>query len=118
MRLFDYGIFKAFGNLSDDEIEAYKFTFGKDKAFTGPLNYYRENVRFLFPYERLPPPPKFVPGLYLLGEKDIYISPGSGDLAKKMYEKLEFKIIEGADHFGNQNMPEATNLLMREFLKK
>jgi epoxide hydrolase 4 len=118
LRLFDLGIFGVLKFESEDVVEAYKFTFGKDGSFTGPLNYYRENVKFLFPYEKVPPPTTFVPGLYLLGEKDLYISPESGKLAMEMYEKLEFKIIKDADHFANQNHPKETNNLIREFLSK
>jgi epoxide hydrolase 4 len=121
LRLFDLGIFKLLykdENNHEEIIEAYKYTFGKAQAYTGPLNYYRENVKFLFPYERVPSPSNSVPGLYIIGEKDAYISPESGKLAMKMYEKLEFKIIKDGDHFIIHNHAKETNATIREFLSK
>jgi epoxide hydrolase 4 len=123
LRLFDLGVLKLLYNKNNDNnqeeiIEAYKYTFGKENGYTGPINYYRENVKFLFPYERIPSPTNCVPGLYIIGEKDAYISPESGKLAMNMYEKLEFKIIKEADHFIVQNHAKETNAIIREFLSK
>jgi pimeloyl-ACP methyl ester carboxylesterase len=61
-------------------------------------------------------PEKCAPGLYLLGEKDLYISKDSGPELQKLFKNLEFKIVPKADHFCQQDEPEEVNRLMREFL--
>lgn len=118
MGLADMQAFKTFGISSKEDLEAFKYTFGQKDAFTAPLNYYRENVKFLFPDPPIPMAKTFVPGLFMLGEGDKYISRWTGDVAKETYKKLEFKLIPGANHFCQQHKPEETNRLIREFLEK
>lgn len=118
LRLFDLGIFKLLELESEEDLEAYKYTFGKSGAFTGPVNYYRENVKFLYPYKRTERPKKFVPGILLLGEKDDYISEECCRQTQQYFDDLDFKLIPGANHFCNHHKPTETNRMMREFLSK
>lgn len=118
LTLFDLAIFKVLEIESEEDLEAYKFTFGKSGAFTGPINYYRENIKFMNPHKRTERPGKFAPGLLLIGEKDDYISEETGRLTQKLFDNLEFKLIPGANHFCQHNKPEATNRLIREFLNR
>lgn len=104
--------------LNHEDTEVYKYTFGKPGALTGPINYYRAAANFLFPDPPLPRPSSFVPGLFMLGEGDKFISRDCGKLAQKFYDKLEFKIISGGNHFVQQHVPEETNRLIREFIEK
>jgi pimeloyl-ACP methyl ester carboxylesterase len=39
-------------------------------------------------------------------------------MAQRIYDKLEFKLIKGGNHFAQQHAPEETNRLIREFLEK
>lgn len=65
-----------------------------------------------------PPTPKtYAPGLFILGENDLYISKSTGPILQKQFEKLQFEVIEGANHFVQQDAPDKTNALMRKFLK-
>lgn len=105
-------------NKTVEETEAYKYTFSQEGALTGPINYYRAAANFLFPDPPVPRPTSFVPGLFMLGEGDKYISRDAGQLAQQQYEKLDFKIIKGANHFSQQHAPEETNRLIREFIEK
>lgn len=118
LRTYDMKGLKVMKQASEEELEAYKYTFGKEGAYTGPINYYRAIIPHLMFSEPLKRPTKFVPGLYMLGETDKYIDRGSGAIAKELYTKLEFKIIKGANHFAQQHKPEETNRLIREFLEK
>lgn len=121
-RLFD---FQAFGtvfkseNITKDDLEAFKYVFSKKGAQTPPINYYRANViDMLLGKCALPKPKKFAPGLYLHGEKDFYVDIEVMDILKNMFPNLDGKVIPKATHFAQQDQPEATNKLMREFLKK
>jgi epoxide hydrolase 4 len=115
--LFDFKFFKAM-KQSEEDLEAYKYVFSKKGALTGPINYYRAAAKFLFPDPPLQRPQTFARGLFMLGESDKYISRASGKEAQKYYDNLEFKIIEGANHFAQQHQPEATNRLIREFIER
>lgn len=103
---------------NEEDTEAYKYTFSKPGALTGPINYYRAAAKFLFPDPPLPRPSTFVPGLFMLGEGDKYIAKSNGKLAAEYYDNLEFKVIPDANHFAQQHKPEETNRLIREFLAK
>ncbi|XP_058835206.1 epoxide hydrolase 1-like [Topomyia yanbarensis] len=115
LRMFD-AMFRKY--VSPEEIEAYKYTFAKKGALTEPLNYYRANMRSAVKIHSPPADIPHVPGLYLLGEKDIYISKESGPLMEKQFNNLEFKIVPGVDHFLQQHNPELVNSLIREFLER
>jgi len=117
--LFDFRIFKVM-KQNEEDTEAYRYTFSKPGALTGPINYYRAlgGLNILFPDKPLPKPSKFVPGLFMLGEKDKYIMQSTGKSAKQYYDNLEFKVIHGANHFAQQHKPEETNRLIREFIEK
>lgn len=104
--------------LPEDEVEPYKYTFSKKGALTGPINYYRANAKFLFPDPPLKRPTHFVPGLYMLGENDHFISQSTGKALQTYYDNLEFKIVVGANHFTQQHKPKETNRIIREFLSK
>lgn len=116
--LQDYKMFELMKTKSstEEEIEAYKYTFSRKNALRGPINYYRANTKFLTPTPAVKRPTTFAKGLFMLGEKELYISKRSGEMAKKYYENLEFKFIKDANHFAQQDNPQETNKLMREFL--
>lgn len=118
LSLFDLRVFDTIktGAITDEDIEVYKYMFTKRGRFIGPLNYYRANVKFLNPDPPTKKPEKFASGLFMLGENDKFISKKSGKIMEKYYDNLEFKVIKGASHFAQQDSPEATNKMMREFL--
>lgn len=87
-------------------------------CFTKPLNYYRANLRFFRPPERpIPVAAQQAPGLFALGENDLYISMATGSQMQKKYKKLQFEIVKGANHFLHQDAANETNKLIRNFLK-
>jgi pimeloyl-ACP methyl ester carboxylesterase len=118
-RIFDLKLLEVLGEgskiFTEEDLEAYKYTFGKPGALTGPINYYRNLTS---PRSKPTRPKKFAPGLYLIGEHDHYISQSTGPAAQKIYENLEYKMIPGAHHFAQQEVPDQVNKLIYEFLKK
>lgn len=117
-KLFDFKLFEVLKSKSvtDEDIEAYKYTFSQADAIRGPINYYRANARFFTKLPYVQRPTNFAKGLYVLGEKDIYISKRSGKLLQKYYDNLEFKIMKNTQHFLQQENPEETNEFIRDFL--
>lgn len=116
--LNDFKIFQVMEHSSPDDLEIYKYVFSQEGALTGPINYYRAAAKFLFPDPPLPRPSSYVPGLFMIGEGDKYVSRDCGKLAQRRFEQLDFKLIKGANHFAQQHAPEETNRLIREFLEK
>ncbi|KAJ6639987.1 Epoxide hydrolase 4 [Pseudolycoriella hygida] len=121
--LNDFAVFKAIGSgkfsdtFTEEDLEAYKYTFSKPGALTGPVNYYRAN---LSPFKKMKSskPAAFAPGLYLLGEKDLYISKATGALLQDEFNNLDFEIVKDANHFLQQDAPQKTNALIRKFLER
>lgn len=120
-RMHDLKIMKAIGSFkfneyfSEEDLEAYKYTFSKSGAFTGPINYYRNISR---QKKEMKSSHEFAPGLFLLGDGDKYIGRDSLPEAQLMYKNLKTGLIPNANHFAQQDNPVETNKLIREFLKK
>uniref|UniRef100_A0A182YBN1 Apyrase n=1 Tax=Anopheles stephensi TaxID=30069 RepID=A0A182YBN1_ANOST len=120
VRMMDFHIFKVIfkEHGGPEVVEAFKYTFSKPNGMTYPINYYRENFRFFTRKLTPPKPSTYAPGLYLLGENDLYISKETGPLMQQEFENLEFRIVPGVDHFLQQHKPDVVNQYMREFLSK
>lgn len=116
--LVDLRVFNIMEHETESDLEVYKYVFSQEGALTAPINYYRALVRNIFFDNPIPRPTTFVPGLMLLGESDKYVSHDCGELAQKLFDKLEFRIIKKANHFAQQHKPDETNRLIREFLEK
>lgn len=93
-----------------------KFVYSISGALTGPINYYRANINPL-KVQNLSKPKTYAPGLYLLGENDLYISKGTGPILQKLFKNLQYEVVKDANHFLQQDAPEKTNSIMRTFLK-
>jgi len=120
--LNDFAVFKEVGSgkksdtFSEEDMEAYKYTFSRPGALTAPINYYRANIT-LWKSPTLAKPTSFSPGLYLLGEHDRYISKGFGAILQKDFKNLQYEVVQGANHFLQQDSPEKTNAIIRKFLQ-
>lgn len=119
-RLFDMKFLELIkyksDSITDEDIETYKYVFSQDGALTGPINYHRAN--FTFEKRERPKLTHFAPGLFLLGERDLYISKDSAKILQKFYKNLDYKVVEKANHFCQQDNYQEVNKLMREFLEK
>ncbi|XP_013185844.1 epoxide hydrolase 1 [Amyelois transitella] len=103
--------------VSAEDLEAYKYWFGKQFAFTPPINYYRANFRF----DVLDPQKRFtdkVPMLVVRAADDIAIGPQPMEYMKQVYEHLDTLVVQGCGHFMQQEEPAEVNNIIREFLAK
>ncbi|XP_055342687.1 epoxide hydrolase 4-like [Paramacrobiotus metropolitanus] len=104
------------GTYQEEDIEAFKYTFSSAKAFTAPINYYRNLFRF-----NPPKPIKFqplpFPILVIFGTGDRAISPETALLSGQFAGGIfELKYVEGASHWVNEEEPEVVNNTIAKFL--
>lgn len=104
-------------SFTDEDLEAYKYTFSQPGALTAGINYYRANFGSrgndaLSPNNRL----DGSNGMYVLGEFEKYISFETLDLTRSEYPKIRIEVVPGANHFLQHHTPQAVNDLLRDFL--
>lgn len=100
-----------------EEMEAYKYTFSQQGAFTPPINYYRANLPvFLISDPSNPFPNITVPTLLIWGQKDVALSPTLPEATRPFVTDLTIKYIPDGTHFIQQDKPEEVNSLIREFV--
>ena len=93
-------------------------------AFTAAINYYRANFSFKKTKDDnndqfAASKPKKIDGsngMFVLGERDKYISPKSLQLTAKEYPKMRVEVVPKASHFLQHHAATATNDLIRDFL--
>ncbi|XP_067013459.1 epoxide hydrolase 4 [Anabrus simplex] len=94
-------------------VDAYKYSFSRKEDWTGPINYYRN-----LPFYRVSEESGMVqvPCLLVTGNKDHFINLESMVKSTDYTDRFTVKIIDGAGHFPHQEMPEAVNKLLMNFL--
>ncbi|KAG7305674.1 hypothetical protein JYU34_009783 [Plutella xylostella] len=102
--------------ITTQDIECFKYWFGKPTALTPPINYYRSN--FAYTLADKPRCERPVPFLYALAQNDAYLSTTLIDKMKNYYAHIEPTIIENCGHFAQQEEPAKVNSLIRNFLSK
>nr|XP_033781555.1 epoxide hydrolase 3 [Geotrypetes seraphini]XP_033781556.1 epoxide hydrolase 3 [Geotrypetes seraphini] len=101
--------------LTDEELEAFLFSFSQPKAISGPLNYYRN----LFSFLPVNCQDVVVPTLLIWGSKDAFLELGMTQLMKQYVQsRFRLEIIPDASHWVQQDQPEVVNQLMRTFLRE
>lgn len=141
----DYGVFfemwnkKFTGKFTENDLEAYKYVYSKTGlrffiwsqnhlanlkcfvslsyflgAFTAAINYYRANSSFVC--AQAGRKDDGTNGMFILGQRDSYISHAAFILMANEYPKLNVEVIPGANHFVHQDASIATNKLIRNFL--
>ncbi|XP_063228364.1 epoxide hydrolase 4-like [Bacillus rossius redtenbacheri] len=122
IRIFDEIFKKKISSTpqeTEEDIEAFKYTFSKAGAFSGPLNYYRALMLGIGTSSLKPKPVEDPPrGLFLFGEKDDFIEIATVEMAEKSIKNLSTKIVKDANHFVQQDEPVIVNKLMRDFLNE
>ena len=98
---------------NEDEIECYKYYFGKKGAMTGPINYYRANftVTNPKPFPDMIDTPTFV----IWGRKDAYLSE---ELARcdNYVTNFRYQYIDEGSHFVQFSHPNEVNELIHDFV--
>ncbi|KAM9095059.1 epoxide hydrolase 3 [Sarcophilus harrisii] len=102
--------------LTDEELEAFLYSFSQKQGLLGPLNYYR-NLFSHFPLERQE---LTVPTLLLWGEKDPYLETGLVESINKHFVpgRLLSYVLPDAGHWIPQGQPEQMHHYMWAFLKR
>jgi pimeloyl-ACP methyl ester carboxylesterase len=130
------------GKISDEHLEAYKYTFGKqgniyilidiyqyviqkmssyvklnsEASWTPPLNYYRNALR----YSNLVNPGEFPrviqPTLIIWGENDIALDKELPILSAAFGDDISIQFVE-ANHFVHAQKPEEVNRLIEQFVR-
>ncbi|XP_050362655.1 epoxide hydrolase 3-like [Nymphalis io] len=113
--LDSFMLVKGKDTITKEDMECYKYWFGKQTGFTPPLNYYRANFSYSWE-EKLYG--ENIPFLLAIGENEKYISHSCQDLMKTRYATIETATVENSGHFMQQEEPEKVNKLVRDFLAK
>ncbi|KAJ0179490.1 hypothetical protein K1T71_005202 [Dendrolimus kikuchii] len=115
LSMFD-NLFKSNGkNLNTQDIECYKYWFGKPYGMTLPINYYRANLSVYFEKKYIEDK---VPMLVANASNDVAISPGILEIMKTEYAQIETIMIEDCGHFSLHEEPEKVNKIITDFLNK
>lgn len=109
---------KDISPVTDEDIEAYKYTFCQPGALTPPINYYRHFMRTSSPAEGSEDVIDIDPlGLVIFGDLDDYLLYDNVKMAQKYVKNLQVRIVKGANHFVQQDDPDTVNRYIREFLR-
>ena len=106
------------GTFSDEDRETFVAALREDGALTAALDYYRANIP---PQSWLRPPPDLpavdVPTMIVWGEADAYMSPVLLERSmSKVAGPLRVERLPGVSHWVQQEVPDAVNALLLDFL--
>jgi pimeloyl-ACP methyl ester carboxylesterase len=102
--------------MSPDELKVFIDTFART-GFTGGINWYRNigrNWELSGPMEQK----VRVPGLMIMAEDDLVLSPAMADGMETFVPDLERVLIRRCGHWTQQEHPEETNRAMIDWLKR
>ncbi|XP_049865624.1 epoxide hydrolase 3-like [Pectinophora gossypiella] len=117
MSVFDKTLLRAgCDSVTQQDVEAYKYWFGKQHTMTPPVNYYRANFEYTLPEK--PRSSAKIPFLAIHPENDFYLNATLHDRMKNEYECIETTILKDCGHFCQQQEPAKVNQLIRDFLAK
>jgi len=104
------------GNMTQQDIQAFKYTFSRLDDWIGPLNYFRVLLLRQRKYKK-PLKKSIVPTLFIVGNSDPYCSLEMICKSSEYVENFTLKIVEGGGHFLPQEMPNYNNSLILDFMK-
>ncbi|CAL4076460.1 unnamed protein product [Meganyctiphanes norvegica] len=99
--------------FNKDIIEAYKYSFGKTWAFTGPLNYYRNMGAAEKTYPKVS-----VPSLIIWGTEDKALAKPIAELSAAQCENAQIEWVENTGHWVQMEEYEHANKLIRDYFVK
>jgi pimeloyl-ACP methyl ester carboxylesterase len=102
-------------NFTDEDLEAWKYTFSKPGALSPPMNYNRAAMLQFQPTEFESPilQPKT---LYIWGQKDGFLLNEGGDLSIPLCRDARLVKVPNASHWIEQDAHEIVNKHIEEFL--
>jgi pimeloyl-ACP methyl ester carboxylesterase len=101
--------------FTDQDIEAWKYTFGEKGAMSPPLNYYRNIFSEL---ERNEFPTIQPSTLIIWGTADYFLDKEMASLSLPFCRDGRLELLEGASHWVQNDEPQACNKLIEEFLNE
>ncbi|XP_028413481.1 epoxide hydrolase 4-like [Dendronephthya gigantea] len=106
-------------NISDLDIEAFKFAISQPGALTAALNYYRNVVTMYIDNDWLKDgqPRVTAPTLIVWGDQDAFLLKKSLDFIPECVENSTIRFVGGASHWVQQDEPQIVNDFIREFLE-
>ncbi|CAL8091638.1 unnamed protein product [Orchesella dallaii] len=104
------------GNVTKQDIDAFKYTFSRQEDWVGPINHYRTLLR-LMKRGKIHIKKATVPTLFIVGNADPYYSLEMICKSSEYVENFTLKIVEGGGHFLPQETPNYINSLILDFLK-
>ncbi|KAJ9574479.1 hypothetical protein L9F63_008342, partial [Diploptera punctata] len=122
IRSFDFRVFKVLFKAktpktttiaTDEDIEAFKYTFSKPGSITPPINYYRANFgNRSSDGGRIKEIDIPAPGLFLFGEKDDYLVLDHLEIGKKYVKNLVTKIVKDFHSWRHLHAAEVIGLIV------
>ncbi|CAH0721525.1 unnamed protein product, partial [Brenthis ino] len=91
LEFLEIALEKNAGKVSDEDIECYKYWFGKQTGLTPPVNYYRANFMYSWTEQKHD---ENIPFLFAHGENEKYLSRSILDVMKEEYVNIETVILE------------------------
>ncbi|KAG8295127.1 Epoxide hydrolase 4 [Homalodisca vitripennis] len=106
--------------FTEEDLEAFKYTFGKPGALKHAIDYYRANfmLESVMKLSNHGTSEDFPPGLIMYGELDIYLSPEVHEVSVASVANAKLVCISGANHFVQQDDPESVNRELRKFFSE
>merc|ERR1739842_145644 len=101
--------------FNQEIIEAYKYTFGKRGALTGPINYYRNMGSSMAEKSY---PKISVPTLIIWGTDDKYLAKPIAELSADMCENAQIEWVANAGHWVQMEEHALVNSLIRDYFEK
>lgn len=116
------GDFKIFDRLFEkylqkDEIEIYKYYFGRCYGVTAPLNYYRATLRGYGQKNERKLNKVKPKTLIIWGDRDLALVTSLAEDSRAQCETAQLNLVEGATHWVQLDKPNEVNSHMRQFLK-
>jgi pimeloyl-ACP methyl ester carboxylesterase len=102
--------------LNEEELKFFVDTFTRT-GFTGGINWYRNFSRNWRDSEKLEQKVK-VPGLMIMAEDDVVLSPAMADGMEAYVPDLERALIKKCGHWTQQEHPDQVNRIMIDWLKR
>uniref|UniRef100_A0A915DM15 AB hydrolase-1 domain-containing protein n=1 Tax=Ditylenchus dipsaci TaxID=166011 RepID=A0A915DM15_9BILA len=104
-------------NFTDEDMEAWKYTFGMSgNTLTAPLDYYRQNMRSA-PSKKYPKELVQPKTLIIWGEQDAALEVEGAVQSVPLCRDAKLVRIAKASHWVQQDAPEQVNSLIEQFVK-
>ncbi|CAL8116048.1 unnamed protein product [Orchesella dallaii] len=103
-------------NVTEEDLEGYKYTFSRKGAWSPPINYYRCVLSGKDVLAPVTLPTITVPTLMIWGENDVALDKELPELTREYVTNMEVKYIANGNHFVQQDKPDEVNQAIEDFI--